>query len=342
VTGQGHKPEVIPEVKIIILGDMKNLDELELEKMTQLQSPNWLKGYYLFQCFIWKVHQRWAEDWHACLDQIDQCVNFKAEDIMNAETIEELMFDDSFTRSKLYFQTLQLLRLFSNLISETGQDLDNDDLDLFTEDVFARMRQCWGSEASKDIDILESNWEIVMKHQKELEKKLLSRIESKTAEVLSLRDGLFNATSVREASRSTSMNRSVFVFTIVTVTYLPASFIATIFGTQMFNDAELASTINKFKITTVVVSITTFFVAFILVLLAGRIPRLQRSSVYRKAKMALQVRLWFKQAKPKFEKEEEQREGGEGSEIRQTFHKGLHGIVNCFRRKSNKAKRAEV
>jgi len=157
-----------------------------------------------------------------------------------------------------------------------------------------------------------------------------------------LRDGLFNATSVREASRSTSMNRSVFVFTIVTVTYLPASFIATIFGTQMFNDAELASTINKFKITTVVVSITTFFVAFILVLLAGRIPRLQRSSVYRKAKMALQVRLWFKQAKPKFEKEEEQREGGEGSEIRQTFHKGLHGIVNCFRRKSNKAKRAEV
>jgi len=109
---------------------------------------------------------------------------------MNGEIIEELMFDDSFTRSKLYFQTLQLLRLFSNLIPETGQDLDNNDLDLFTKDIFTRMRYCWGSEASKDIELLESNWEIVLKHHKELEKKLVSRIESKTAEVMSLRDGV--------------------------------------------------------------------------------------------------------------------------------------------------------
>jgi len=77
VAGQRHKPEVTPEVKIVILGDMKSLDPFNFEEMTQLRSPGWLKGYYLFQCFIWMVHQRWAEDWHACLDQIDQCVSFK-------------------------------------------------------------------------------------------------------------------------------------------------------------------------------------------------------------------------------------------------------------------------
>jgi len=37
---------------------------------------------------------------------------------------------------------------------------------------------------------------------------------------------LFNATSLREASRSTTMNRYIIVFTIVTVLYLPPSLIA--------------------------------------------------------------------------------------------------------------------
>ncbi len=35
---------------------------------------------------------------------------------------------------------------------------------------------------------------------------------------------LFNATSLREAARSTTMNRYVIVFTIMTVLYLPPSF----------------------------------------------------------------------------------------------------------------------
>ena len=35
---------------------------------------------------------------------------------------------------------------------------------------------------------------------------------------------LFNASSLREAARSTTMNRYVIVFTIMTVLYLPPSF----------------------------------------------------------------------------------------------------------------------
>jgi len=39
-------------------------------------------------------------------------------------------------------------------------------------------------------------------------------------------DKLFNATSLREASRSTTMNRYVIVFTVMTVLYLPPSLVA--------------------------------------------------------------------------------------------------------------------
>jgi hypothetical protein len=53
-------------------------------------------------------------------------------------------------------------------------------------------------------------------------------------------------------------------------------------STQLFNDEDLAGTVNEFKITTIVVSITTFAIAISLVLLAAQLPRIKRSAIYRK------------------------------------------------------------
>ncbi|KAE9376641.1 hypothetical protein N431DRAFT_501450 [Stipitochalara longipes BDJ] len=190
------------------------------------------------------------------------------------------MFDKSFARSKLYFTTLQLLRIFSDMIRETGRELRDTSEYFFSEKFYLKMRSHWGG--PENIQDLVESWKGILSLHQAAEEKLLDRIQSKTAEIESLRERLFNATSVRETSRSTSMNRAVIVFTIVTVTYLPASFIATIFGTQLFNDEDIAGTINKFKITTIVVSITTFVLAILLVLLAANLHRIKRSSIYRK------------------------------------------------------------
>ncbi|PMD38647.1 hypothetical protein L207DRAFT_42246 [Hyaloscypha variabilis F] len=90
----------------------------------------------------------------------------------------------------------------------------------------------------------------------------MRRLSDKTAEVTSLRDGLFNATSLREASRATTMNRYVIIFTIVTVLYLPPSFISTVFGMTIFQK-DVDQTTREYKITTVVVSLITYLVALI-------------------------------------------------------------------------------
>ncbi|KAN0117066.1 hypothetical protein V8E51_003043 [Hyaloscypha variabilis] len=190
------------------------------------------------------------------------------------------MFDESFGRSKLYFTTLQMLRVFSDVISETRRELQYLSVHHYNKEIYYQLSEFW--DAKTDVKGLIASWGRILSLQEAAEKKLLDQIASKTVEIESLRDGLFNATSVREASRSISMNRAVILFTIVTVTYLPASFIATIFGTQLFNDEDVAGTINKFKITTVVVSITTFAIAILLVLLAAKLPQIKRSSTYRK------------------------------------------------------------
>jgi hypothetical protein len=88
---------------------------------------------------------------------------------------------------------------------------------------------------------------ILSEFQKRAGERLLQQIAEKTEEIKNLRDGvtlsnypvsttgdrcltntithqLFNANSLREASRSTTMNRYIIVFTVFTVLYLPLSF----------------------------------------------------------------------------------------------------------------------
>ncbi|KAK0649144.1 hypothetical protein B0T16DRAFT_324578 [Cercophora newfieldiana] len=73
-------------------------------------------------------------------------------------------------------------------------------------------------------NVFKSNWKSVTSHHKRLGDALLTRIEMRKEEAKSLRDGLFSATSVSEAAKSTQLNNYILVFTIVTIFYLPLSF----------------------------------------------------------------------------------------------------------------------
>ncbi|KAM7206039.1 hypothetical protein V8F33_000869 [Rhypophila sp. PSN 637] len=181
---------------------------------------------------------------------------------------ENLMFDNSFQKSRTYFRVLQLLRIFSENIRETGSHLKS-----------LRARSRSDGDYQEDSDI-QRNWEIVLGFQSQKASELLQRIEEKSGEIKSLRDGLFNATSLLEASKSTTMNRYIIVFTIVTVLYLPPSFVATVFGTDLFNSDDTDGTITKFKFTTVAFSLLTYIVAFFLMWLADRMNTVCRLCTY--------------------------------------------------------------
>jgi hypothetical protein len=161
------------------------------------------------------------------------------------------MFDTSFKRSNQYFIVLQILRIFSEWIRETSRDFTAYNQTFLGTGAFPR-------EMQKDV---RANWELVLEHLEKAEQRLLQRISDKTEEVMSLRDGLFNATSLREASKSTTMNRAVIVFTIATIIYLPPSFIATVFGMDLFiNDDDMSNNIWRYAVVTAVISFVTYFI----------------------------------------------------------------------------------
>ena len=178
---------------------------------------------------------------------------------MDANAKDTMMFDASFRRSRFYFEAIQLLRIFSDMIRETGRDLQTMISDprmmmtrSYRESGYDRFTETPAEDSKK---VIRANWELVEAQQKAAERRLLVRIAERSGDIQSLRDGvsficsfhrkdwnmggclgsnmitnvtgkLFNATALLEASRSTAMSRYVFAFTIVTVVFLPPSFIA--------------------------------------------------------------------------------------------------------------------
>ncbi|VBB76494.1 Putative protein of unknown function [Podospora comata] len=230
-------------------------------------------GYHLLQSSIHRLLMFWETEWGHCLDALESNVNTSLLDILDDETSSRLMFDTSFERSRVYFKTLQMLRIFADAIRETGRDLQEMDPEKLIQGSFRRaghdVQAFLKQDPLKD-KTLWNNWKILFDFQQQTEEKLLRRIAEKTEEITSLRDGLFNATSLREASRATTMNRYVIVFTIMTVLYLPPSFTSALFGTPLFEAESQEETVERFKTSTIIVCVITYVLAISLIWLADK------------------------------------------------------------------------
>ncbi|KAM7213927.1 hypothetical protein V8F06_010685 [Rhypophila decipiens] len=236
-------------------------------------------GFMLFQTMLLGLLVYWSEQWQSSLNEIDSCVKVKLTNVLDTKTSEDLMFDNSFEASRVYFKALQVLRIFSETIRQSRSELRS------LSDLSDFQRKPWVPPSEGVDDDIRTNWNIILDFHAQEELKLLQRIAEKTEEIKSLRDGLFNATSLLEASKSTTMNRYIIVFTIVTVLYLPPSFVATVFGTDLFNSDDTDGTITKFKFTTVAVSLSTYLVAFFLVWLADRMNSVRKLRTYIREKL---------------------------------------------------------
>ncbi|KAI0430427.1 hypothetical protein F5Y09DRAFT_341723 [Xylaria sp. FL1042] len=141
---------------------------------------------------------------------------------MDPIQVSEWMFDANFERSSLYSTLLQVLRIFGEHIRTVSDDLDS------------------------------------------LSSLLLNPANGlpfRDQEIKSLRDGLFSATSLREANRSATMNHYVIIFTVVTVLFLPPTFTPTVFALDFFKKSDPRQTAWEFKVTTVVISLVTYITA---------------------------------------------------------------------------------
>ncbi|GAW23843.1 hypothetical protein ANO14919_134200 [Xylariales sp. No.14919] len=215
-----------------------------------------LEGTITFQIALLASVQVWETEWNKVLDRVDDCLRVHLGQTLNPREMDKWMFDDNFERSRLYFTVLQILRIFGDCIRTVSDDLR--DLDgLFLRDPDFPMRHMRRGE----LHALRSNWESVRDAHRKAEQGLLDRILYKTEEVKSLRDGLFNTTSLREANRSTVMGRYVLIFTVVTILYLPPSFILAVLDMEIFQK-DVAQTKWEYKVSVVSVSLLTYLVAF--------------------------------------------------------------------------------
>ncbi|KAI0544778.1 hypothetical protein F4679DRAFT_563501 [Xylaria curta] len=226
-----------------------------------------LQGTIAFQIALLASVDVWETEWNKVLDRIDACLQFQLGQTSSRTEVDAWMFDDNFERSRLYFTTLQILRLFGGCISTLSDDLRPlDDLFLKRSNFpMPNMRQ-------NELQALRSNWELVRETQRIAQKNLSDRVLNKTEEIKGLRDGLLNASSLREAkaslrqaNRSSEMSRYVLMFTVVTVLYLPPSFISTVFALDIFKK-DPVQTKWEYKVSIVSVSLFTYTMALALVI----------------------------------------------------------------------------
>ncbi|OQD89552.1 hypothetical protein PENANT_c002G07007 [Penicillium antarcticum] len=230
-------------------------------------------GFFL--AFLGVLLETVVGNWDESLDRLDETLVTSLSELKRSRR-QDLMFDnDQFAKSDQYFTALQVLRICSDWIKQVNQGLKtlhgqidiskaslDDDSD---DDSNTHTAQDKANERKQ----LDEMFSIVMAENEARSRPRLDRIERKVEEVKSLRDGLFNATSVREASKGTSLaemsgrqNQYILVFTIATVFYLPMSFVTSFYGMHLFDQGDDPSASKApFIATFVVLSLATYILA---------------------------------------------------------------------------------
>ncbi|KAI9149916.1 hypothetical protein HJFPF1_09662 [Paramyrothecium foliicola] len=171
-------------------------------------------GEKAFQSILITLFLETEEGWNKSLDAIEELTGVTLNDFYDNKRIDELMFDRTMKRSRDYFSAFQILNLIEDWIRFNKKEVKN----------LYRLRQ-------RATDAFEAEeFEPLREFIKLRSSILLKRVSRMKENITSLRDGLFNATSLQEATRGTSLNKTLYLFTTVTIIYLPISFLATLWA----------------------------------------------------------------------------------------------------------------
>lgn len=127
---------------------------------------------------------------------------------MSRKTSETLMFDSGFERSRIYFKTLQILRIFTQMIERTRRDVELFNPQVSVSDwMLPLMRSKYNRTRGEDAALL-ANWDILWSFYVQKEEYLLRRLLNKTEELKSLRDGVSQHSAGLHSSAKHSKPRS--------------------------------------------------------------------------------------------------------------------------------------
>ncbi|KAI0861623.1 hypothetical protein F4860DRAFT_513772 [Xylaria cubensis] len=201
-------------------------------------------GISMFQLQICVFIDSWEQDWILTMKQIDEMVTLKFNVLEDDMILRKLVLENSTDASVLYFKVLQILNNFSDVVRAAPSRLDmlSNVVRLKMDSQFAESYPY--TENTKHI--VKHNWDVVRERQRDASSRILAKLERTTNEVKSLQSGLFNVQSITEARKSRTLNKYLLVFTIVTILFLPPTFVATFFGMHIFDANTIGTTQRLF------------------------------------------------------------------------------------------------
>ncbi|QKD60055.2 uncharacterized protein FOBCDRAFT_279658 [Fusarium oxysporum Fo47] len=220
--------------------------------------------HFLYEiCRVFKICM---DAWGQTLDIIDELVHVKLDDFDSDTRVEDLMFDNSFKRSKDYFVALQLLRIVDEWLDEVQSTVEDMVKNPNVTDTFM-----W-------VDRSRASCDVAVRYVNEHATAAQSRVRKKREEINSLRDGLFNATSLRESTKAMALNQAIYVFTVVTVLFTPVSFLATFWALPFLNNPTegVVPVPSAFRNSFIIMPLLTYALVIVVAWFVG-----QRNSVNR-------------------------------------------------------------
>ncbi|KAK5096438.1 hypothetical protein LTS08_007694 [Lithohypha guttulata] len=191
-------------------------------------------------------------------------MDLKMVQIADDDYMTQIMFDhQDMQRSRYYFRVLQFLRIMDESVVEMRLYLEDwgASLRLSLREILNRLD---GYCSSSELDSIFEQWEVMKSEWEEGMDQVRQRIARKQTEVQSLRDGLFTATSVREALQARHTNQNIMIFTVVTIIYLPLSLVTAVFGMNNLSSLpHLSTSMTPYAIALVTVSMSTYCFAFL-------------------------------------------------------------------------------
>ncbi|KAI1132830.1 hypothetical protein F5Y10DRAFT_230236 [Nemania abortiva] len=248
----------------------KGLSKQDPQRESPLEVAGISAAFQLVHVISYQFLEIWKRSWITCIDTLDESIQVRVEDISDEARMNELMFDASFERSKLYFKLLETLRIFSESIKEMRESIadlapSNPSPGGYRRYLVKLMdNEATRPHAEHELRALENNWKIITQFHEEAEKLLLQRIATKAEGIKTLRDGLFNATALREATKGMALNRAIYVFTVVTVLYTPVGFLATFWALPFLNnpsDGDIIQEPVAFRNSFIILPVLTYFLS---------------------------------------------------------------------------------
>ncbi|KAI0107887.1 hypothetical protein GGR51DRAFT_559222 [Nemania sp. FL0031] len=218
-------------------------------------------GVSMFQIQICVFIESWERDWTATITRIDEMVSLKFDVLDDDDRLRNLVLGNRSDAAVLYFKVIQILNNFSDTVRAAPSYLDTLSHNVRNLHSF----DYWFEESYPHTGavrhILEHNWKIVRDRQRDASDRILAKLERTSNEVKSLQSGVFNVQSITEARKSRVLNKYLLVFTIVTILFLPPTFVATFFGMHIFDASTIDTTQKIFWIVLAGLSGGTYLIA---------------------------------------------------------------------------------